>query len=297
MEIEVTPKKWYVVSGAAGATVSKPDGTVIATVPTGGQAAFMATTSSVVTSDDLVEVVESVFKVAPALGGSGGSGGVSITFDTVPTAGSTNAVTSGGIYTALLHKGNGGGSLQIGEKSVAWHSATAVGAGAQAMQFYGTAVGSGARANAFKMATAVGSGASAAGSGGTAIGHQAKSNAQAASAYGFNTKAEDNGVTVISAWDGEGDPANTQTLLYLIGAGSTLATTYEDGEACMGYVVKDTSGNVSACGTQKLSALFPNNTAWATMALGLDDETPTPFLPTGATDPIEFPEIEDLTEE
>lgn len=78
----------------------------------------------------------------------------------------------------------------------------------------------------------------------------------------------------------------TQTLLYLIGAGSSLANTYENGEACLGYVVKDSSGNILACGTRKLSELLTNNTAFAPAA---DDEA-TPFMPTGITDPIEFPE-------
>lgn len=73
MEIEVTPKKWYVVSGTAGATVTKPDGTVIATVPDGGQTAFLATTYTVLTSDSKVEVVDSTFNFALAsLGWQGG---------------------------------------------------------------------------------------------------------------------------------------------------------------------------------------------------------------------------------
>lgn len=66
MEITVTPKKWYVVSGAAGSTISTPEGVVIATVPDGGQASFYATTYTVEASDDSTEVVEATFKYAPA---------------------------------------------------------------------------------------------------------------------------------------------------------------------------------------------------------------------------------------
>lgn len=76
MDIEVTPKKWYVVSGATGSTVSKPDGTVVATVPEGGQTAFLATTHTVVTSNAKVEVVESTFNFALALLDMQGEGNI-----------------------------------------------------------------------------------------------------------------------------------------------------------------------------------------------------------------------------
>lgn len=74
MEIEVTPKKWYVVSGATGSTVSKPDGIIVATVPAGGQTAFLATTHMVVTSNNRVEVVQATFNGAPIALGFGGGG-------------------------------------------------------------------------------------------------------------------------------------------------------------------------------------------------------------------------------
>ena len=58
----------------------------------------------------------------------------------------------------------------------------------------------------------------------------------------------------------------TYTQLYVAGANTPLANTYEGGEAMMGYVVKDSAGNVvmdtegnAMAGTQKLSVLFPNN--------------------------------------
>lgn len=227
-----------------------------------------------------------------------------VTFDETPTADSTNAVTSGGVFTALKHIGNSWSSCNIGDGSGSWHSGTCVGYQSFS-QWHGAALGRSAKGNDYSVAIGAYSSASnysvatgtysSAGSYSIAIGYNTKvpSGTSYASAYGTSVNAADKGVTVIAAWNDDG---TTQTLLYLMGAGSTLATTYEGGEACMGYVVKDTEGNVSACGTQKLSALFPNNTAWATTSL--DDETPTPFLPTGATDPIEFPELEeDLTEE
>ena len=58
----------------------------------------------------------------------------------------------------------------------------------------------------------------------------------------------------------------TYTQLYFAGANTPLANTYEGGEAMLGYVTRDSAGNImtdaegnAMVGTQKLSALFPNN--------------------------------------
>lgn len=48
-----------------------------------------------------MEIHAQNFSDAPFEGGSGGSGGESITIDPTPTQGSSNAVSSGGVYTAL----------------------------------------------------------------------------------------------------------------------------------------------------------------------------------------------------
>ena len=48
-----------------------------------------------------MEIHAQNFSDAPFEGGSGGSGGGSITIDPTPTQGSSNAVSSGGVYTAL----------------------------------------------------------------------------------------------------------------------------------------------------------------------------------------------------
>lgn len=66
MEHTITTKKWYVVSGTAGDTVTSPDGSkIFCTVPEGGQGIFYATAPKVVTSNDSVEVVETTFNLAP----------------------------------------------------------------------------------------------------------------------------------------------------------------------------------------------------------------------------------------
>ena len=125
---------------------------------------------------------------------------------------------------------------------------------------------------------------------GTAVGSGCSATNHAA-AYGVQVKSKDVGCSVIGAWNGNETPwgaPTVQTLLYLIGANSPLATTYENGEACLGFVVKDTSGNVLSSGTRKLSELLTNNTAFSPASMDLDADPPTPFLPTGAMEPIEF---------
>lgn len=84
----------------------------------------------------------------------------------------------------------------------------------------------------------------------------------------------------------------TYTQFYILAAESALATEYEDGEACMGYVVKNaTTGELLAAGTQKLSVLFPNNSGFQPMALSLDDEMTPPkvFHPSDLDLPQEEP--------
>lgn len=123
------------------------------------------------------------------------------------------------------------------------------------------------------------------------IGKSAQARVANTVAIGSNVTVNDSGATCLSTFDS----ADTQqTLLYLIGAGSSLATTYEDGEACLGYVVKDTAGNILACGTRKLSELLTNNTNFTPTSLDPDAPEPTPFLPTGITEPIVFEEPEEL---
>lgn len=66
-EIKVTVNTWYVVEGAAGATVINPlTNRAIATVEDGKQASFLATTPYVVASDDSVNVFKAPFNSAPA---------------------------------------------------------------------------------------------------------------------------------------------------------------------------------------------------------------------------------------
>lgn len=145
---------------------------------------------------------------------------------------------------------------------------------------------------------AIGSRAEASGKYSIAIGTDAEVTADRSTAIGMSSTAKDPGVTVIAAWgnlDAWAETYYKQTCLYLMSEGSTLANTYEDGKACLGYVTKNGSGNVLAAGTRKLSELLTNNTTFAPASLDPEAEPPKVFLPTGATDPIELPEMEETS--
>ena len=130
------------------------------------------------------------------------------------------------------------------------------------------------------------------------IGAQAKATAGGTVAIGAGAEAADAGALVFASLSSD---RAYKTQLYFSGAGTPLANTYENGEAMMGYVVRDSAGNVmtdaegnAMVGTQKLSVLFPNNrgeNAFTPAMLGLDDEwTPKPmFRPSDLDMPQEEP--------
>ena len=136
-------------------------------------------------------------------------------------------------------------------------------------------------------AAAIGYAASANGEYALALGQSTKAQANNAIAIGKSAQVADYGATVIRSTAEDG----TITQLYFSGANTPLATTYEDGEAMMGYVTKDAQGNILAAGTNKLSALFPNNSTFQPAALSLDDEwvAPKVFHPSDLDLPIEEP--------
>lgn len=134
-----------------------------------------------------------------------------------------------------------------------------------------------------------------------ALGYAAKANAIHSMAIGEQATVADYGAIVIRSIAEDG----IYTQLYFSGANTPLANTYEGGEAMMGYVVRDSAGNImmdaegnALVGTQKLSVLFPNNrgeNAFAPVALNLDEGwTPKPmFRPSDLDLPIEEPEVEE----
>lgn len=319
-EHDTYPGKVYAVTCASGCTITDNKGRTLGECEAGKQALVVATSDKLLTSADAL--VTATFNSAPTIG-SGGGGGVTIQFDTTPTQDSTNAVTSGGLYNMLVSPiklgdgstgvntthialgnnisfgGNSDNSVSIGNNSKILansNKGVAIGFGATIESNSASCIAVGPGAKALQGSVSIGANTSSIGFG-TVCGMETTAT-NFSSAFGSHIKVKDQGCTVISAWNtssGSWIKPTIQSLLYLMGAGSPLATTYENGEACLGYVVKDSSGNILACGTRKLSELLTNNTAFAPAALDLDAPAPTPFLPTGIMEPIEIENPEDLT--
>lgn len=94
----LTVGKTYAVTTAGGCTITDEDGNTVKVIAANSQGVFVAQTPSVTLSDDNA-LFTLVFNSALALDGNGGGG--TITIDPAPTQGSDNAVSSGGVYTAL----------------------------------------------------------------------------------------------------------------------------------------------------------------------------------------------------
>lgn len=222
-------------------------------------------------------------------------GGSAITIDDNPISGSANAVSSGGVYSSLHGSGGESttkigdaasasryGSVAIGSFARATGDETiSIGSNSHASNIYDLALGatasaSGATSTALgcsssasgNQATAVGGHASAAGmasvavgrfsraSGdhGVAVGFAASASSWSSSAIGSGAYCGDSGVLALNAGGAATDGKSTQ--IYLIPAGSSMAATYTDGEAGLGYVVLDhLSGSVIARGVVKLSSV------------------------------------------
>ena len=279
--------KTYAVTCSESCVITNGTGQILCSALPGKQTTFVATGASIEVDSATAEITDVTFSTS----GSGGG----VTFDSEPTNGSGNAVTSGGLYTLLFDKKvglglsstvtgeavaigwtavtAGAGGVAIGKNSKAGQQAVGIGYNANAnMSYHGVAVGYGAKVNGANYGLAIGCGAEATKAGGQVL--------------GYSAKLKNAGCTLIGTWDNES--RTVQTLLYIIAAGSELATQYEGGEACLGYVVKESSGNVLACGTCKLSELLTRNTAFAPAAMDLDADPVTPFLPNGVMDSVEF---------
>lgn len=140
------------------------------------------------------------------------------------------------------------------------------------------------------------------------VGAGAQVSAGGGIAIGAGAVCADVGAVVFASYSSD---RSYKTQLYFAGAGTPLAVQYYNGEAMIGYIVTDSAGNTVACGTNKLSALFPDNSA--TQAAAIDDDgewvMPTLFAPNDVKAepsaqtytplpvyPIVEPEIEDLTD-
>lgn len=165
---------------------------------------------------------------------------------------STNSVTIGATAGAYVEN-----SIALGYNAIAGApNSTAVGSGAYIEGIYSTAVGDNTYAGS-DYSTALGASAAAGAPNSTALGAKSSVTAFGSTAIGYAATSFDAGTIVLSAWN---DSSTAKTQLYLIGAGSTMSTTYCDGEAGLGFVSKDSNGNVLKRGTIKLSALCTENT-------------------------------------
>lgn len=143
------------------------------------------------------------------------------------------------------------------------------------------------------------------------IGTSATASAPNAVVLGANAKVGDAGATVIRSTAEDG----TYTQLYFSGANTPLANTYHDGAPMLGYVTKDSAGNIVAAGTRSLIDLLTDNSTFQPASLDENGEWVMPRvfhpsdldLPTEEpTEPEEYqplpvypivePEIEPLTE-
>lgn len=181
-------------------------------------------------------------------------------------------------------KTGGWSSLAIGANSTSIHNSVVIGESASAGEVSQVSIGVAASGGA---GVSIGRDAKN-GLGGTAIGYGATAST-CGTAIGYGAKSANTGAVVFASRSSYYDEQATITQLYFAGAGTPLANTYENGEAMMGYVVRDSAGNVmvdaegnAMVGTQKLSVLFPNNrgeNAFTPAMLNLDEEwTPAPMF-------------------
>lgn len=273
---ETYPGKTYAVTSIGGCNVYADEaGTQLIKTLNAGQDYFVAMGSVVWIDSEAAAVVE-CFNSAPA---AVQGGGVSITVDQTYDATSANA-QSGVAVSQVIDKcftNNGTTATLKNYASLSdWHYCrNVIGYNAKEKGNYCSVYGAYAEGGTYC----------------SSLGYKAIASSAASMALGCLVKAQDVGVTVIGANSDNSNSENyLQTLFYIVGAGSPLAVKYEDGEACLGYVVKDKNGNISACGTRKLSELLTNNTAFAPAMLDLDSPAPTPFLPTGIMEPLVDPE-------
>lgn len=210
-------------------------------------------------------------------GDKGEDGENTFIIDQTYSATSENAqsgvAVAGALANYLQNAGSIGGLIQISD----WHYCqTKIGYSSHTAAPYCCSIGARTHAHHYS----------------TALGYQAKASVGGTMALGANITVKDTGVAAIAV-NNKADAAdadNLQTILYIISEGSALANTYENGEACLGYIVRDKSGNIQKAGTRKLSELLTNNTTFVPATLDLDSPTPKVFLPTGITDPIEITE-------
>lgn len=186
-----------------------------------------------------------------------------------------------------------GKSIAIGKgaKSEGYQGSTTIGYDSSG-GYYGTSVGF--FASSANSSTALGSQAKAT-NGAVSVGAGASARGFCSMAFGYNNILADNGTISFLTSDDFNNPT-AKTKLYIVGANTPLANEYYNGEAFMGYTVTDKDGNKLACGTRRLSELFPDNSLTQPASLDENGEwvMPKVFHPSDLDMPQEEPsEVEE----
>lgn len=198
-----------------------------------------------------------------------------------------------------------GSGTAVGTRAKANLGGVAIGRDANSMHGYAVTVGNDAKAD--YSGTSVGNTTYSLGEA-VAIGYSARAEASNSHAYGAFATAKkpysiaiggranvsDYGATVIRSTAEDG----TYTQLYFSGANTPLANTYHGGAPMLGYVTKDSAGNIVAAGTRSLIDLLTDNSTFAPASLDENGEwvAPTVFHPSDLDMPTEEPtEPEDYT--
>ena len=182
--------------------------------------------------------------------------------------------------------GAGSGNCAIGVKAETGNvNSVALGKGAKAKGL--GAIGIGAAEATVHSSIAIGNGAITTGVHGVALGRNAKAAAHYAVAIGGGAICSDLGATVIRSSSGDG----TYTQLYFSGANTPLANTYHGGAPMLGYVTKDSAGNIVAAGTRSLIDLLTDNSTFQPASLDENGEwvMPKVFHPSDLDLPVEEP--------
>ena len=217
---------------------------------------------------------------------------------------SSNAVTIGckaenkgadSVVIGAQAKVSGAGGVAIGAKAQAeMQNDIAIGNNSHSKGNTTLAAGVGATVEAH-CGTALGAYSSALSQDSLSVGREAQveRNSPWSTAIGYHARVSDQGVVVLATRSGISD--NKKTQIYFAGAGTDLANQYYNGEAFMGYVVTDQASmggvNVLACGTRRLSELFPDNSLTQPAKLDENGEwvMPKVFHPSDLDLPVEEP--------
>lgn len=209
--------------------------------------------------------------------------------DSVVIGASASGSGAGGIVIGAGASANKGQGVTIG-RNAKGSSGIVIGDGAEDTYKNERNIAIGQRAKATSIsATAIGWQAQAA-QGGTAIGNQSVAAGTESTAIGNKATVSDRGAVVIRSTAED----STYTQLYFSGANTPLANTYHDGAPMLGYVTKDSAGNIVAAGTRSLIDLLTDNSTFAPASLDENGEwvQPKVFHPSD----LDLPPQEEPTE-